>query len=160
MAGRDNWFENLAKEAEASERAQEARERAERLKRYEEAAERTEIERLARLARATPPPRPGEARIAASIFEEVASGAAPPLGSGPNPWGGISGGIYTSGGVTGSMRPPKPEPAKPTPTQGLDAIIEEIAKAGDADAVFKAGGDWITRITNAITDVIKQADDS
>ncbi len=38
-----------------------------------------------------------------------------------------------------------------TPEQGLDAIVRHIAMSEDADEAFKRAGEWITRITNAIT---------
>ena len=33
----------------------------------------------------------------------------------------------------------------------MSLILDTIRAAGDPDAVFKAAGDWITRLTNEIT---------
>lgn len=54
---------------------------------------------------------------------------------------------------------PVPAPAAPvvatTPEAALDIILDAIKNAGNEDAVFKAAGDWIDRITNAISAVTK-----
>ena len=47
--------------------------------------------------------------------------------------------------------------------KGVEAIVEMVRTAArrspdDPDAVLKAAGEWITKITNAITQVVKDAD--
>ena len=46
----------------------------------------------------------------------------------------------------------------PTPEEGLQAILEAVRTAGDSDAVFKAGGEWIAKITNGISEEISKAE--
>ena len=65
----------------------------------------------------------------------------------------------TSGPIT-----PEPEPAatpvKPvTPEQALKIIIASIKAEKDPDKAFKLGGEWITRITNEITDALKSVEE-
>lgn len=164
----DDWFAKAAREAEASERGRAARERAEQVERENRLWERerkiTLARREAALKAATPPPRPAEAAAAAALFEAVAAGKVPlSTGTSPSyraPRPGHP--YYSPGGAIGladSMRPPASRFPSPTPEQGLEAILKAIRKAGDADAVFKAGGEWISKITNAITEVIREADD-
>jgi len=47
--------------------------------------------------------------------------------------------------------------------KGVEAIVEMVRTAArrspdDPDAVLKAAGEWITKITNAITQVVKDTD--
>lgn len=50
------------------------------------------------------------------------------------------------------------ESKPPTPEEGLQAILEAVRTAGDSDAVFKAGGEWIAKITNGISEEISKAE--
>lgn len=43
-----------------------------------------------------------------------------------------------------------------TPDDALNIILHSIQKAGDADAVYRAAGDWIDKITNAISAVTRK----
>lgn len=106
-----------------------------------------------------------EAAEAAAVFGAVASGSAPALGSGPNPVLSIPSYMPPR---TARRGPPNSEELRRvresrsaiiTPEKGLEAILEAVRTAGDSDAVLKAGGEWITKITNQISQVIRDADD-
>ena len=45
-----------------------------------------------------------------------------------------------------------PPPAPPTPDEALEVILHTIKTSGD---VFKAAGEWIEKVTNAISDVTR-----
>jgi hypothetical protein len=47
-------------------------------------------------------------------------------------------------------------PARLSPEEALEIILDEVRGAGDP---FKVGGEWITRFTNQITAAIKEHDD-
>lgn len=51
--------------------------------------------------------------------------------------------------------------APPTPDEALDIILESIRTAGGGaeDAVFRAAGDWIDKITSAISDLTRNLGD-
>lgn len=50
--------------------------------------------------------------------------------------------------------PPAPPPARTTtPDEAMNIILKSIREAGDEDAVYKAAGEWITKITQEITKV-------
>ena len=48
-----------------------------------------------------------------------------------------------------------------TPDEAIKVLIEHIKAITDPDEAFKLGGEWITRVTNGITDALKarEADD-
>lgn len=52
---------------------------------------------------------------------------------------------------------PAPAPAvvATTPEAAMQVILDSIRKAGDPDAVFKSAGEWITKITNEISDLTR-----
>ena len=51
-------------------------------------------------------------------------------------------------------------PAKPTtPDEAVAIILDAIKSAGNSDAVFKAAGEWITRITNDISALTRAVED-
>jgi len=52
---------------------------------------------------------------------------------------------------------PAPVPVAPptTPDEALDIILNSIRTAGSDDAIFKAAGDWISKITDAISAITK-----
>lgn len=55
---------------------------------------------------------------------------------------------------------PTPVPATATtPDEALKIILDAISGAGDDDAVMKAAGDWIEKITNAITDLMRGSEE-
>lgn len=50
---------------------------------------------------------------------------------------------------------PPPAAAATTPDDALEIILNTIRHAGGEDAVFRAAGDWIDKITNAISDLTR-----
>lgn len=116
---------------------------------------------------------------AARIFEAVARGEALYTG-GPTkirktvykvPGGSASGGYTPEGGL--SVFKPAHNSNSTTrspaisPQQGLNAILNAVRHAGDGmgdddkDAeMFKVAGEWITKITNGITGVLKESEDT
>ena len=46
-----------------------------------------------------------------------------------------------------------------TPDEALKIILHEITSQKDPDKAYEIGGEWITKITNAITDILKKLDD-
>jgi hypothetical protein len=46
-----------------------------------------------------------------------------------------------------------------TPDEALKIILHEITSQTDPDKAFKIGGEWITKVTNAITEILKKIDD-
>lgn len=178
----NNWFQKAARDAEASERGREAFERAQLAKhasRVQARAEAEEQRRRERLAATTS----REAEAARRAFEAVVAGKAPMLGTGPSPWGagGYARGGYVPGRAlpttpVGAMRPPRTRIVydndgndvsmgigtgrfpKPTPAEGLLAILDAVRKAGDPDAQMKVAGEWITKVTNGISAIIREAD--
>jgi hypothetical protein len=94
---------------------------------------------------------------AAKLFKGVASGTIG-TSAGITKYGG-SGGIIPGIPETNynAARTIIPRPGStPTPEQGLDAIVKAVKSAGDADAVLRVGGEWITKITNQITEAIRE----
>lgn len=63
------------------------------------------------------------------------------------------------------ITPSEPEktpalPVKPTtPDEAVAIILDAIKSAGKPDAVFKAAGEWITRITNDISALTRAVED-
>lgn len=138
MGGLDNdWFMDVARDAEKSERARQARENEERarLKReeYEQAQLKLEQERAERRAKMAK--SPAEVRAAAAAF-----------GVTPEPL------------PPGGAQQPRADQFDPmSAEQGLQAILRHIRKAGTPDQILAAGGEWITRVTIAIGDVTRAA---
>jgi len=129
------WFQDAAKEFAESKQGKRA---------------------AARAALSTRPQlNPASAAAAAALFEAVASGRLPSAGVGYDPWS-----IKTPTASGGLLVPPKTQPKREvSPQQGLDAILKHISEAGDSGEVMKAGGEWITKITNGITSVIRKYED-
>jgi len=46
-----------------------------------------------------------------------------------------------------------------SPEEALKIILHEITSQTDPDMAFKIGGEWITKVTNAITEILKKIDD-
>ncbi len=42
-----------------------------------------------------------------------------------------------------------------TPDEAIKVLVESIKSVTDPDEAFKLGGEWITRVTNGITDALK-----
>jgi len=140
---KENWFLVAAHEAENTKKAKlVAKLRADRdaeLKRIE-----TSIAAMGSASMKST----AALREAAATFTAVGSGARPAY---------EPGGIPSDGTWGRTERHPAP-PRPITAEQGLNAIIAAVAGAGDADAVMKAGGEWMTRVTNKITEAIRNAD--
>lgn len=104
---------------------------------------------------------------AAAAFTAAAGTGAPIISpNDPPPWASVpSGGIgvtpgRTSGGARyGAVTQPSASSRRPTPEEGLDAIVRHIEGSSDADEAFKRAGEWITRITNAITTASRYFED-
>lgn len=140
----DGWFEDALDEVTESRRA----------KAIAGAAKRVESARRAAAFSSVRSPR--EVAEAATTFEAVKRGVAPALGTGVRV--GVGGGpVYTHTAASNTTTFTMPQHV--TPNQGLDAIVEAVRDAGDPDEVLRVGGEWITRITNAITEAIREADD-
>jgi hypothetical protein len=54
--------------------------------------------------------------------------------------------------------PPEPKYAT-KPSEALEVIVEFVKAERDPDKAFKLGGEWITKVTNAITDALKSIGD-
>lgn len=136
----ENWFLVAASEAENTDKAKlVAKLRAER----EAELDRIGASMAAMGAASTK--TTAALREAAETFAAVGSGARPAY---------IAGTFPLSPQANRHSNTLKPI----TPEQGLNAIIAAVAGAGDADAVMKAGGEWMTRVTNKITEAIRNAD--
>lgn len=107
---------------------------------------------------------------AAAAFTAAAGTGAPIISpNDPPPWASGIGslGTVTLGRTSGGARygklqidpNPSASPRKPTPEEGLGAIVRHIEGSGDADEAFKRAGEWITRITNAITTASREFED-
>jgi hypothetical protein len=46
-----------------------------------------------------------------------------------------------------------------SPQEAVDAILAHVRSAGDATEIMKAGGQWITAVTNGIADIIRESGD-
>lgn len=164
------WFQSAAK---AASETPAAREIAGRL-RSQTAKELREIERrrrdgqlvldrakVAKEAARALPPRPAESAIAKSLFDAVASGRISALGAGvPAPWikppVGGSGSATASGRVaSGGGVPDQPLPKTAyTPNTALAVILDHVDKASDED-VMRVASEWLTKVTNGITDILR-----
>lgn len=71
-----------------------------------------------------------------------------------------TGSAAAAAGVGPAVMPVPAAPAKPvvatTPEEALKIILSTITAEKDADKAFKLGGEWITKVTNAITDALKR----
>ena len=114
---------------------------------------------------------PVRAREAAKFFA-AATAAGKPIPAGPTPaWGGP---VVPGGGLI-SARPPRIAPygssggsdaagksRRPmaiSPQEAVDAILAHVRSAGDATEIMKAGGQWITAVTNGIAEIIRESGD-
>jgi hypothetical protein len=158
----DNWFEKAGREAEATKRAREAYARREAAAYDKRQAEKLEARRLAAQAAMTPPPRPREAAAAKELFEAVATGRVS-----------MSTEVTTGGlGYAAAGRYHHPGPQyrpeaiqaqsrfpKPTPEQGLEAILKGIRETSDED-LLRVAGEWITKVTNGITEILRNREEN
>ena len=170
------WFQSAAKAASETPAARAIAGRV----RSQTAKELREIERRRRdgqiildrakaakeAARALPP-RPEESAIAKSVFDAVASGRISSLGAGvPAPWEKLPVGgsgsamstpyskppVFSRGGVLISDVP-LPKTAY-TPNTALAVILDHVDKTSDED-VMRVASEWLTKVTNGITDILK-----
>lgn len=66
-------------------------------------------------------------------------------------------GILTPGAVPYST--PVPATVATTPEDALQIIIDTVKSISDPEEAFRVGGEWMTRVTNGITDVLKSRED-
>lgn len=134
-----DWFEWAIEEVD-----REAKERAKRLNAVQEQAAMLEA-KIKEMERTSKLNRTSTAAGFASIFSGVKAGTIPT--------------VSKSSAPTYSNRGYEATPRRPTAQQGLEAILDAIRDAGDADEVMAAAGLWITKITNEITAIVREADD-
>lgn len=161
MPGRfdnDPWFIDATEELDRTTSPRTDRMRRQKEEREAREADRDrERDRLRRLAGGrvfTPPAGPSSpaSRLAATVFDQVASGVMPVVGTGmPAPW--------EMPGVGGGFIPPRPgsdyQPATMTPKQELRAILRDIRSSEDP---MVAAGEWLTKITTSITSLMRELD--
>ncbi len=58
-------------------------------------------------------------------------------------------------GVLAATPAPAPVVVATTPDAALKVILDSIRGAGDPDAIFKSAGEWITKITNEISELAR-----
>jgi|GEM_PF-4667928 len=143
---KDDWFSDAADEVVADEKVQDRAWSAVRSQVLGEAASRA----------------PGRVSDAAEAIREFGEAAYKitwaPDGSGESTsslarsW--AAGGVQVASNTGG----PPCDPSPITPEEGLQAILKAVRTAGDSDAVFKAGGEWIAKITNGISEEISNAE--
>jgi hypothetical protein len=145
-----DWFADAAKDATKTEAAKRAAAQAgvtARL-RQEAAAQRERVEAEKRRLAAQSQKSRSEIAGAAGEFAAVAAGAIPPFSPAPRP--GHTGGGYASGGRI----PPRPSAPKPMdPETALGVIETAVIKSPDP---YIAAGEWITKITNALSAIARQ----
>lgn len=92
---------------------------------------------------------PSDVKSLNAAYNLVKSVAAAAAGTAPAPASGASTpGTPASAGLTAT-----------TPEEALKIILHEITSQTDPDKAFEIGGKWITKVTNAITEILKKIDD-
>jgi len=137
---KDDWFRDAVDEVVADKKVQSLARSVVRAQALGEAADRM----------------PGRANPAAEAIREFSEAAYKIT------WARDGGSVWAidEADAQAESKPPTPEEGlqAPTPEEGLQAILEAVRTAGDSDAVFKAGGEWIAKITNGISEEISKAE--
>lgn len=160
MSSSSDWFAEAASEASNTESAKKAAARAgvtARLRQEARAqAERIEAEKRRLAAASVKPPRAVAAvAAAAGEFAAVAAGVMPPRTPGAP-------GGYTPPRRTSNRPTRAPEYLGPQRTQVITpetalGVIETAVR--QADDPFVAAGEWISRVTNALSAIAREAAD-
>lgn len=147
----DDWFTDAADKVVGSKAGKSAR----------DAAEKSSLDALAleRSVTAIASAVAASARLAddaAKSFAAVAAGMAPIM----SPTTYTYTHVPTKRSVSyDSGRTGRPSNANSvTPDEAMKVILEAVSKAGDTDEVFRVGGEWITKLTNNISQIIRDAD--
>jgi hypothetical protein len=157
----DDWFAEAGREVSETARARAIRADAETIARATDRRKQIQAERelLAAAAKESE-------RIRARATPAAAASAA--AGYGITPSGRRSISTFPTASRTTKGRKSEPDNSdSPNPFAAynpenallaITAVVRRAADPNDPDAVLKAAGQWITKITNAITQVVKDAD--
>ena len=153
----DDWFAEAAREVSETATARKIRADAEAIARRKQIQDERKL--LAAAAKESE-------RIRARATPAAAASAA--AGYGITPSGRRSISTFPTASRTTKGRKSEPDNSdSPNPFAAynpenallaITAVVRRAADPNDPDAVLKAAGEWITKITNAITQVVKDAD--
>lgn len=166
----DDWFTEAAKRAEKTKAAKlaAARRATDDYQPGYQRARNADLERLRQklLSEAPTPAERRAAQNAATVFSAVGGGKVPQNGiaattTSPSyaPARRVTGGIF--GAVPdGAWNAVQVKSNSLTPDEALEVILQSIRTAnnGNPDDVFRVGGEWMGKITKAISAVIHESE--